>query len=169
MGRIITIALAVYSFFLVRVNIARMPVRIPSHFNAAGEANAWGSPNILWLLLLIQVLTCGGLLLVRLLTRRFPWMVHLGRRRLGDFTAAQQERILPLLFAMLEYLTVPLSLLFTVLIRQMIEAATSPHPHLTVWWVLALSVSATAAILLYYMRRINAVADGAVFGNLSSR
>jgi hypothetical protein len=139
-----------------------------SHFNAAGDANAWGSPNILWLLLLIQVLTCGGLLLVPLLTRRFPWMVHLGRRRLNDFTAAQQQRILPLLFAMLEYLTVPLALLFTVLIRQMIEAASSPHPHLTVWWALAASVSATVAILVLYMRRIDAAADGALFGRPSA-
>jgi Domain of unknown function (DUF1648) len=40
---------------LIRINIARLPARIPTHFNAAGEANAGGSPKILWVLLLIQV------------------------------------------------------------------------------------------------------------------
>lgn len=168
MGRLITAGLTVYSFFLIRVNIAHLPARIPSHFNAAGEVNAWGSSNLLWLLLLIQVCTCGVLLLVPLLPRRFPGIVHLGPRRLNDFTAAQRQRILPLLVAMMENLTVPLAFLFTVLIHQMIEAASSPHPRLSIWWALVVVVSATAVILLYYMRRINAVTDGALFGHLSS-
>lgn len=169
MGRLITAALAVYSFLMVRASIAHLPARIPTHFNAAGEADAWGSPHILWTLLLIQVATCGGLLLMPLLTRRFPGMVHLGCRNLNDFSAAQQQRILPLLTDMMEYLTVPLAFLFTVLVHDMIEAASSPHPRLSVWWALILFVSGTAAILIYYMRRINAAADGALFRRRASR
>lgn len=169
MGRLITAALAVYSFLLIRTSIARLPARIPTHFNAAGEPNAWGSPNILWTLLLIQVATCGVLLLMPLLTRRFPGMVHLGWRNLNDFSTTQQQRILPLLTAMMEYLTVPLAFLFTVLVHQMIAAASSPHPRLSIWWALALFISGTAAILIYYMRRINVAADGALFRRHATR
>lgn len=169
MGRLITAALALYSFLLIRGNIANMPARIPTHFNAAGEPNAWGNPNILWHLLLIQVLTCGGLLLVPLLTRRFPGTVHLGRRKLKDFAPEQQERVLGMLTAMMEYLTVPLSFLFAVLVHDMIAAGTSPQPHLAIWWAMAVYIFGTAAILIHYVRRIDSATDGTFFRQRSAR
>jgi uncharacterized membrane protein len=168
MGRLITAALIVYSFFLVRANIGRLPAVIPTHFNAAGEPNGWGSPSILWLLFLVQVLTCGVLLLAPMLTSRFPGMVHLGRRNLCDFTPAQQQRIPPLLTSMMEYFTVPVALLFVIVVRQIITVASSPHPRLTLWWPLILVFSSTVAILIYYLRRIDAATDGALFGRHSA-
>ena len=47
MYRFITLALAIYSFFLIKTNIPRLPARIPTHFKAAGEANCWGSLDTL--------------------------------------------------------------------------------------------------------------------------
>jgi len=59
MQRLIALGLAFYSFFLIKTNMPRLPERIPTHFNAAGEANGWGSPDSLWVLLVLQVLVCG--------------------------------------------------------------------------------------------------------------
>jgi uncharacterized membrane protein len=156
---LIALGLASYSFFLINTNIARLPARIPTHFNAAGEANGWGSPDTLWIILLVQVLTCGLVLAIPLLGRRFPGSVNLGTRKLSGFTPAQQERIVPLFSDMMGYMSVLLGLLFSILLRKTIQAASSPHPHLSLWWELGLFLAGTAVTLIYYLRRINAAAD----------
>jgi uncharacterized membrane protein len=115
MRQLITLGLAFYSFFLIKMNIPRLPARIPTHFNAAGEADGWGSPDTLWFLLVAQVLTCGLFLVAPLLGRRFPGAVNLGFRKLSDFTPAQRERIMPFLTDMMGYMSVLLSLLFCIL------------------------------------------------------
>lgn len=160
MQRLITFGLAFYSYFLIKANIPRLPARIPTHFNAAGEADGWGSPDTLWVLLLVQVLTCGLFLVVPLLGRRFPGTVNVGFRTLSDFTPAQRERIMPFLTDMMGYMSVLLGLLFSVLLRETIHAASSAHPHLSLWWELGVFLAGTAATLIYYLRRINAVANG---------
>jgi uncharacterized membrane protein len=158
MQRLITLGLAFYSFFLIKTNIPRLPSRIPTHFNAAGEADGWGSPDNLWLLLVVQVLTCGLFLAMTLLGRRFPGTVNVGFRKLSDFTPAQRERIMPLLTDMMGYVSVLLSLLFLILVRGNIRAALSSHPHFSPWWELGVLLASTVATLIYYSRRIFAVA-----------
>jgi uncharacterized membrane protein len=158
MPRLITIGLAVYSFFLIQTSLPSLPARIPTHFNAAGEADGWGSPDSLWVLLLIQVLVGGLFLVIPLLGRRFPESVNIGSLKLSDYTPAQRERIMPLLTDMMGYISVLFSLLFCLLLRQAIRAASSPHPHLAVWWVFGVMVAGTALTLIYYIRRIDDVA-----------
>lgn len=46
----------------------RLPDRIPTHFNAAGQPNAWGPPGALWLLPLVA----SGLYLIISLVSLFP-------------------------------------------------------------------------------------------------
>lgn len=157
MQRLVTLGLAFYSFFLIKTNIPRLPARIPTHFNGAGEANGWGSPDTLWLVLVIQVLTCGLFLAMPLLGRRYPGSVSLGTQKLSDFAPEQRERILPLLADMGGYMSILLGLLFSVLLRETIHAASSSHPHLSPWWELGLFLAGTAAILIYYLSRIFAV------------
>ena len=160
MGRLIATALAVYSFVAVQTNIASLPARVPTHFDAAGETNGWGSPSVLWLLFLVQVFICGGFFLLPLLSRRFPASVHFGARKLSDFTPEQREQVLPLLAEMMGTLSVPVSLLFSYLIHEMIRVASAPHPELPLWWAMGIFLTSNAAILIYYLRRINAAADG---------
>jgi len=133
MQRLVTLGLAFYSFFLIKTNIPRLPARIPTHFNGSGEANGWGSPDTLWLVLVIQVLTCGLFLAMPLLGRRYPGSISLGTRSLSDFTPEQRERILPLLTDMVGYMSVLLGLFFSVLLREIVHAASSSHPHLSAW------------------------------------
>ena len=169
MQRLITFGLAFYSLFLIKTNIPRLPARIPTHFNAAGEADGWGSPDTLWFLLLVQVLTGGLFLVVPLLARRFPGTVNVGFRKLSDFAPAQRERIMPFLTDMMGYMSVLLSLLFCILLRETIHAASSSHPHFAPWWEFGLFLAGTAATLIYYLRRINAAADEMPPGDRSVR
>ena len=168
MQRLITFGLASYSFFLIKTNISRLPARIPTHFNAAGEVEGWGSPESLWVLLVVQVLTCGLLLAVPFLARHFPGTVHVGFRSLSDFTPAQRERMLPILTDMMMYMSVLVGFLFSILLREMIRASSSPHPRLSLWWPLGLFLAGTAWTLIYYLRRIFAVAIETGSGNLGT-
>lgn len=97
MLRLISLAMMLYSYFLVRTRLPELPQRIPTHFNAAGEPNGWGSPDTLWTLLGAQVLVSVVFLGVPYLGQRFPQTVNLGLRRLSDYTPEQRLRILPLL------------------------------------------------------------------------
>jgi uncharacterized membrane protein len=157
--RLVTFGLALYSFFLIKTSIPRLPARIPTHFNAAGEADGWGSPDTLWFLLLVQVLTCGVFLVAPLLARRFPGTVNLGSYKLSDFTPAQRERIMPLLTDMMGYMSVLLGLLFSILLRESIHAALSSHPHFAPWREFGLFLAGTAVTIIYYLRRIFAIAN----------
>ena len=168
MHRLITLALAIYSYFLIKVNIPRLPARIPTHFNAAGEANGWGSPDTLWFLLLVQVLICGLLLAMPLLGGRYPGSVNLGRRRLSDFGPQVRERITPLFTNMMGTMSVLLGLLMSLLLHGIIRAALSSQPHFAPKWELGLFLAGVAVTLICYLRRIYAVASE-VNANSSSR
>jgi len=55
-----------------------LPARIPTHFNAAGHPDGWGSPAMLWL---IPVMAAGVYLLMSLVARypssfNFPMRIH---------------------------------------------------------------------------------------------
>src|ERR1035441_7749610 len=64
MLQLISIAMVVYSYFLIQTNLPNLPPRIPTHFNAAGVADGWGSPDTLWILLGVQALTCAVFLIM---------------------------------------------------------------------------------------------------------
>ena len=63
MLQLISLVMVVYSYFLIQTNLPKLPRLIPTHFNAAGVADGWGSPDILWVLLGAQALTCAVFLL----------------------------------------------------------------------------------------------------------
>ena len=97
MLQLISIVMVVYSYFLIQTSIPKLPRFIPTHFNAAGVADGWGSPETLWILLGAQALTCAVFLAVPYIGLRHPGSVHFGSRRLSDFPPAQRERMLPML------------------------------------------------------------------------
>ena len=167
MHRLITLALAIYSFFLIKTNIPRLPARIPTHFNAAGEANGWGSPDTLWFLLMAQVLICGLFLAMPLIGWRYPGSVNLGRRKLSDFGPEVRERIMPSFTNMMGTMSVLLGLLFSFLLHEIIQAASSSQPHFCPKWELGLFLAGMAVTLIYYLGRIYAVTSENIAGSSS--
>ena len=84
MQRAITLALALYSYFLIQRSLPQLPERIPTHFNRLGEPDGWGSPDSLWMTLAVQIVGSAVILAVPALGRRFPQTVNLGWQRLSD-------------------------------------------------------------------------------------
>lgn len=160
MLQIISLLLLAFSFFVVQTTIPRLPAHIPVHYNAAGLADGWGSPDTLWALLAAQALTCVVFLVVPYLGQRIPSAIHFGSRRLSDFPPEQRPRMLAMLNDMAGYLGVVMNLFFVVMLRQFILAATAPVPHLSVFWPLLLMGAATLGIIMYYFVRFSRAALG---------
>jgi hypothetical protein len=157
MFKIVAAILAVYSYFLIQTSLPSLPSRIPIHFNLAGKADGWGSPHTLWVLLIFQVLVACIMLSVSFWSRRFPQSVHLGARRLSDFTPDQRERILPSLERMGGWMSVATSLFFIDIIREAIRAADPSHSQFHLGWAPVLFVASMIGLALYYVWRINKV------------
>jgi uncharacterized membrane protein len=158
MLQLISLVMLIYSYFLIQTSLPKLPHHIPTHYNAAGVANGWGSPDMLWILLGAQALTCAVFLLVPYLGQRFPGSVHFGSRRLSDFSPAQQERLLPILNEMGGCLSVVMNLFFVFMLRQVIQQATESIPHLYMLWPLTVLVAGTLGVTLFYFRKFNQAA-----------
>lgn len=156
-ARVISGGACLYSLILTGANISSLPSRIPTHFNASGRANGWGPPNTLWFLTTIQILVCAGFWLMGIVGRHFPGAVHLGSKKLSDFTIAQQGRASPLLNEMAAVLSVPFSLLMSYVIYEIIRVAASPSRQISVGWVVASFVVGSGAIALHYIRQVNSI------------
>jgi len=159
MLKIISLALLFYSYLLIRTNLLTLPRVIPTHFNAAGEANGWGTPDILWFLLGIQILLTGVFLILPYLGEWLPSLVHVGTRRLSDFTPAQRRRAVPLLSDMGAYLAIVTNLFFVFMLHGMIQAARDAHPHLQPGLPMGVLLGGMLGVILYYLKRFNQLAE----------
>ncbi|MGD1102224.1 MAG: DUF1648 domain-containing protein [Terriglobia bacterium] len=160
MLQLISLVMVIYSYFLIQTNLPKLPRYIPTHFNAAGVADGWGSPDTLWVLLGAQALTCVVLLIVPYLSERYPGTVHFGSRRLSDFSPAQRARMLPMLNDMVAYLSIVMNLFFVFMLHAIIQAAAQPIPHIHMLWPLGLLVGGTLGIMSYYLGKFHRAAKG---------
>lgn len=158
MLKLISLVMVGYSYFLIKTTIPHLPQRIPTHFNAAGIPNGWGSANTLWVLLGAQALTWAIFLTVPYIGQLSPGAVHLGARRLTDFPRAQRQRVLSMLDDMAGYMSMVMNLFFVFVLRRIIQAATQPIPHLHMFWPLALLMAGMFAITLYYLEQFRRAA-----------
>jgi uncharacterized membrane protein len=160
MLQLISLVMVIYSYFLIQTNLPHLPRIIPTHFNAAGVANGWGSPDVLWVLLGAQALTCVVFLIIPYVGQRFPGAVHFGSRKLSDFPPAQRARMVPMLNDMAGYLGIVMNLFFVFMLHQVIQAASQPNPHLHMPGPLVLLIGGTFGIMLYYLGKFRRVAKG---------
>jgi uncharacterized membrane protein len=151
MLQLISLVMVIYSYFLIQTNLPKLPRRIPTHFNAAGVADGWGSPDTLWVLLGVQALTCVLFLIVPYVGQRFPGAIHVGSRRLSDFPPAQRARIIPMLNDMAGYMSIVMNLFFVLMLREIIQAATQPIPHIHPLFPIVLLMGGMFGIMLYYL------------------
>jgi len=165
MLQLLSVLMVLYSYFLIETSIPKLPRLIPTHFNAAGVPNGWGSPQTLWFLFGAQVLTCAVFLAVPYIGLRHPQKVHLGSRRLSDFPPAQRARILPMLNLMGASLSLVTNLFFVYMLRQNIRAAMEPIPHSDARLPLLLLVAGTLAVVLYFTTRFSRAAKSSDDGN----
>jgi uncharacterized membrane protein len=100
----------------------RLPDRVPTHFDAAGNPNAWGSPSAM---IFLPVIACSLYFLMSVVTR-FPDAFHYPVRT----TPQNIVRLQALTLDMIAWLKVELALLFTVLQWAFIQSAHTGDGHL---------------------------------------
>jgi uncharacterized membrane protein len=160
MLQLVSLVMVIYSYFLIQTNLPKLPRCIPTHFNAAGVADGWGSPDTLWALLGAQALTCAVFLVVPYLGQRNPGAVHFGSRRLSDFSPPQRARMVSMLNDMAGYLSIVMNLFFVFMLLQIVRAATQPNPHIHPLGPMVLLGAGTIGILLFYTGQFRRAAKG---------
>lgn len=160
MLQLVSLVMLIYSYFLIQTNLPKLPRRIPMHFNAAGVADGWGSPDSLWVVLGAQALTCVVFLVVPYLGQQIPGAVHFGSRRLSDFPPAQRPGMVRILNDMAGYLSIVMNLFFVYTLDEIIRAATQPIPRIHTFWPLALLMGGMFGIMLYYLGKFRRAAKG---------
>jgi uncharacterized membrane protein len=164
MLQLISLVMLIYSYFLIQTNLPKLPRSIPTHFNAAGAADGWGSPDTLWVLFAVQAFTCAIFLIVPYVGQRFPGAVHIGSRHLSDFSPAQRARMLPMLNSMTGYMSIVMNLFFVLMLHEIVQAATQPHPHIHPFFPMVLLLGGMFGIMLYYLAQFRRAAKGEVDG-----
>ena len=162
MLRLVSLVMLIYSFFLIETTLPKLPRSIPTHFNAAGVADGWGSPDTLWFLLGAQALTCVIFLIVPFLGQLSPGAVHFGSRKLSDFPPAQRVRLLTMLNDMAAYMNILVNVFFVLMLLDILRAAADPNPHLHPLFPMVLLMGGMAGILIYYTRLSYRAAKGQV-------
>ena len=160
MLQLISLVMVIYSYFLIQTSIPKLPRLIPTHFNAAGVANGWGSPDTLWILLGAQALTTVVFLAVPYLGQRNPGAVHFGSRRLSSFPPSQRARVVSMLNDMAGYMSIVMNLFFVFMLLEIVRAAAQPIPHIHPVFPMVLMVGGTIAILFYYFGQFRRIAKG---------
>lgn len=105
----------------------RLPSRIPTHFDLAGNANAWGPPSSLWLLPVVATVIYALITLVSFFPAAFNYPVHV--------TPENRPRLQNLSQQMVAWLKVDLAILFAVLQWSILASVRSGHGHLSFWIV----------------------------------
>lgn len=147
--RLASAGLLAYTFGLIWSTVPNLPPRIPTHFNAAGRPNGWGSPEMLWLLFSVQLGLTFMLFVLPWAAARFPNLGHVGPRRLAEFPREQREHIVAILRRMLDLDALFVNGLLAYICRGTIQAARSPGAGLAPR-PMAVMMGAAVVSSLYY-------------------
>jgi len=117
------IALAALVFITVRAFYGpdSLPASIPTHFNAAGQADGYGSPHMLLVFPIIAIV----LYLLMTLVSRFPAAFNFPVR----VTPLNRQRLEGLALSMIAWLKVELVIVFAWIENEAIAAARQPAHH----------------------------------------
>ncbi len=150
---LIALAVLVWISYQALAGPERLPDRIPTHFDMAGNANGWGSPAMLLLLPVIAV----GLYLAIAVTSCFPMTFHYP----VPVAPANLPRVQDLTLDLVSWLKTELACLFAMLQWWMIHAARSGDGRLPVLLVPGFLVVIFATVGCYFVVVIRAAsADG---------
>jgi hypothetical protein len=157
MARLFVLLLAVFSLHGIHRAMPSLPERIPSRFDFSGQIRGWEEPEMLWVLLAVQVGASLLILAIPALGRRAPGLVNLGWRRLSDYPPEARERVMPLLSDLCGWMAALFSFLFASIIRDLIRAGLDSTARPTPW-SLPVFLVGMIAIVIDYVRRMDRAA-----------
>jgi uncharacterized membrane protein len=131
-----------------------LPQRIPTHFNAIGEPNAWGSPSTLWLLPAVAAFVFLLISVVSLYPASFNFPVR--------STPVNRPRLVALTIQMMAWVKVELVCLFLYIQWTIIESVRQGHAALSpaIVPIFLVAVFATIAVHAMAVFRAARVASG---------
>jgi uncharacterized membrane protein len=100
----------------------RLPDRVPTHFDAAGNPNAWGSPHMM----IIMPVTAGAIYLLMSLVAQFPASFHYPVRA----TPQTLPRLQAVTLNLVAWLKAEIAWLFALLQWAFIHSARTGEGHL---------------------------------------
>lgn len=119
---LIALAVLAWMTYAALAGPNRLPDRVPTHFDAAGNANAWGSPAGM----IIMPIVAGGIYLLMSVVGRFPSAFNYPVR----VTPAVLPRLQSIALNMIAWIKVELVCLFAALQWVFVQAARSGEGHL---------------------------------------
>ena len=149
---LIAVALLVWITWAALSGPNRLPDRIPTHFDAAGNANGWGSPAALILLPIVAI----GLYFAMSITALFPGAFHYPVRA----TRMSLPRLHSITLSMICWLKAELSGFFAILQWAIIRAARSGQGSLFAFLAPALLVVVFSTIGWHFVAIFHAAKAG---------
>ncbi|MDE3187148.1 MAG: DUF1648 domain-containing protein [Acidobacteriota bacterium] len=145
---LVALALLVWITYDALTGPNRLPDRIPTHFDAAGNANGWGSPAAMILLPIVAI----GLYFAMSVTALFPGAFHYPVRA----TRMSLPRLQDITLDMMSWLKAELSGFFAILQWAIIRAARSGQGSLFALLVPALLVVVFSTIGWHFVAILRA-------------
>jgi len=120
-----------------------LPQTIPTHFDAAGNADDWGPKGMIWLLPAISVVMIPSLLIFR----HFPWLSNTPVK----ITEENAKYQYGLLVRLLSILACVVSLLFLALVNDTISIASGGASLLGSWFIPTFLLPIVGTLLWYFI------------------
>lgn len=123
----------------------RLPGRIPTHFDIAGQPNGWGTPGMLWLLPAIPTVIVALMSLVARNPRAFNYPVRV--------TPATRPRLEAITLDLIAWLQLEIAMTVLWIQDAIIEAARSGRNGLSPWFV-PVTILVVMGTIAWHIRRI---------------
>lgn len=142
---VITLFILLASVVYMVTSFSALPQQIPTHFNGAGEADGFGSKNLLFILPAIGLLLFFGLTFMRKSPHSFNYPVAI-----TEENAAQKYRLAITMVNVLKYVT---TLLFAYLLWNSVRVGLGLSEGLGAWFLPVVLVSVFGTII-YFINRM---------------
>lgn len=118
-----------------------LPEQIPTHFNASGEADKFGSKNTIFLMPVLSLVLVGGLIWLAQFPHKFNYL-----NKITPENAAFEYRRMRTMLRVLNVLT---SLLFLVITWDILRAASGASKNLSVgFWIVFIALVIAPPLML---------------------
>jgi uncharacterized membrane protein len=144
----IAIGAVIFGVVLVLFGWSGLPQTIPTHFDAAGNADGWGPKEMIWILPSISVVLITSMLFLI----RFPWISNTPVK----ITEENAEHQYGLIVRLLSLLACVVSLLFLALVNDTISIAGGGVSLLGSWFMPAFIIPIVCTLLWYFVSAMRA-------------
>ncbi|WP_282935299.1 DUF1648 domain-containing protein [Paenibacillus sp. RC67] len=145
---IVSILVLLGTFVYLFSIFSELPEKIPSHFNALGEADRWGGKSSLLLLPSIGVILFVGLTILR----KYPQLFNYPREVTPDNAVRQYSNALLLL----SWLKFEIMILFSYIEWSMIRSAGGAMNSLGIWFLPVVLIIVLGSVIIFAVRSFRA-------------